>query len=230
MFEHCSKLEHLNLASNEFKSDGKSTNYFKELEKFSYNLKYVSLDDCKLNTDDGNKCSKLETVKLTGNGWPLNIFGDIYNYLEKSSDTLKELSFTCQNKNEANVHNIKNLLKNCKNLIKISFKSKLQEAFFKAITEGLKFSKNSLIYINLSNCQLNERDGSNLAKLLKECSKLEIIKLNNNHFGNEYINVISALFQKSSESLKEIYVFNVPPTTTSLLREKKRSHPKITIY
>ncbi|CAD5126542.1 DgyrCDS14643 [Dimorphilus gyrociliatus] len=209
----CSNLKNIDLSY--ITVLGKSMNeIFQGLESSSKTLEYVNVECCKLNEEQGKSlekllktCSNLKKIDLSGNKVMGKSVNEIFEGLESSSNTLENINVGWCELNEEQGKSLGKLLKKCSNLknIDLSYNNAMSKSM-NEIFEGLESSSNTLEYVNVQFCELNEEQGKSLGKLLKVCSTLKNIDLSGNKVMGKSMNEIFEGLESSSNTLENVNV------------------------
>lgn len=179
----------------------------------SNSLRELDLSRCDLNGNQSKdvskllmKCHKLEIISIHFNNNLRDGLLDVCNGLKNSIKTLKKINFFWFDLNQYQILDVGRIIMNCSKIETIEiFWNKNVENELLEICKRLISSSNNLQKIDLSCCYLHENQTRDIAKLLRNYSKIEIINLNGNkNMGDGILNISNQL-ELSSHSLKEIH-------------------------
>lgn len=211
LLKKCKKITTINLSLNEHMKDG-FFDVCKGLETSSKTLKNIDFSFCSLDEYQCqfiesllNKCRCIEKIDLRWN----EFMGDglilIFNSLEFSSNTLKDINLSQCDLTQTYCKKLGDLLNKCPRIDKICLQhnDSMGEGFT-SICKGLKTSSKSLKYLDFRNADLIIRQANDLARLLVKCQNLERIFLAKNpDMVSGFLKICESL-EKSSNTLKEI--------------------------
>lgn len=176
-----------------------------------YSLKTIYFSNCKFEVGHGkilhkffNHCLLLENIDLSYNKSILTGFKDIFDGLHNSSTYLKYLNLAGCCLDIVCCKKLNTLLRKC-SLREFDMNyNKLTEDGLETVLSGLKYSKNTLNVLKLSDCNINGKMAIHLGKFLKECNILREINIANNlEMKKEFNSIISGL-QSSCENLLKL--------------------------
>lgn len=194
--------------------------------------KKINDEDCLIISKIMQNLPNIKIIKLLNCKRIKTTFNDIFNNLEKSCDTLTEIVFyKCYKLDENYSKTLGNILKNCKKLeiFKISYCKLLSSDGFGKIIQNLKYSKETLIELEITKLKLTNENEILLGELFSECKKLEKIDIENTiNFNENFQNIIDGL-KFCSKTLKKVKInhYNLNPMQKLCLKNFYTNNPKI---
>lgn len=195
------------------KLDGKRRScrsLLEKLEKISFEFTNSSKNHGKYIQDILKLCKNLKSVFVSGNESISIGLENILDGLTFSTYCLRDLNLTRCNINENQAKYLGEFLKYCPSLEMFSIKeNKKLGSGFGIILTGLENSVKSLKRLNFSECDLSERQSTNLGEFLSLCSNLTSINLDKNRrMGSGIVKIFKEISQSSKYVLKEMHMTN----------------------
>lgn len=208
----CTQLEILNLANNKRTKKGLINILISLNPTLNNILKEIDFSFCCLNESQSKDIGKLllrfksiESAGFKGNDDMKRGLLNIFEGLQKSSNTLKRLNFSQCQINELQSKEFGKLLKSCSNIqsLDISLNQQMNNGFTE-ILNGLKESSNKLKELNLSSLNITNLQLKELGELLLKCQHFEFLNLSHNiNMQDEIIEVVNGL-SNCKQSLKHL--------------------------
>ncbi|CAD5111590.1 DgyrCDS890 [Dimorphilus gyrociliatus] len=154
------------------------------------------------------QCSSLRQIYLCSlGGYGHELKKKIFIALQSSSASLFKIALVNVSLTEEEGYSLGDLFKRCNSLREIHFQG--ADNYVKGlewIFDGLKSSSDCLIKLELGKLSLSERSSAKLGNLLKDCRRLEEIRLNENDIQKNGLEKILKGLKSSSNSLLEINI------------------------